>query len=56
MGVLDFSYIKAVGVKWPGLKKIFLIFSDTLVGNLGITPKKAFFRGGASIRHYFFLL
>ena len=52
MGVLDFSYIKAVGVKWPGLKKIFLIFSDTLVGNLGITPKNG---GGASLRRYLFL-
>ena len=31
MGVLDSSYIKALGVKLPGLKKIFLIFSDTLL-------------------------
>ena len=31
MGVLDSSHIKAVDVKWPGLRKIFLIFSDTLV-------------------------
>ena len=27
MGVLDFSYIKALGVKSAGLKKIFLVFS-----------------------------
>ena len=31
MGVFDSSYIKAVGIKWPGLKKIFSFFSDTLV-------------------------
>ena len=31
MGVLDSSYIKALGVKSPGLKRIFFIFSDTLV-------------------------
>ena len=30
MSVLDSSYIKALGVKSPGHKKIFLIFSDTL--------------------------
>ena len=30
MGVLDFSYIEVVGVKWQGLKKVFLTFSDTL--------------------------
>ena len=30
MGVLDSSYIKALGVKSAGLKKIFLIFQDTL--------------------------
>ena len=31
MGVLDSSYIKALGVKSPELKKIFLIFTDTLI-------------------------
>ena len=31
MGVLDSSYICAVGVKWTGLKKVLLIFSDTLI-------------------------
>ena len=31
MGVVDSSYIKALGVKSPGLKTILLIFSDTLV-------------------------
>ena len=30
MGVFHSSYIKALGVKSPGLKKVFLIFSDTL--------------------------
>ena len=30
MGVLDSSYIKALGVKSAGLKKIFLVFQDTL--------------------------
>ena len=31
MGVMDYSHLKAVGVKSPGLKKIFLIFNDTLL-------------------------
>ena len=31
MGVLDSSYIKALGVKSAGLKKIFLVFQDTLL-------------------------
>ena len=31
MGVLDSSYIKALGVKSPELKKIFVIFTDTLI-------------------------
>ena len=31
MGVLDSSYIKALGAKSAGLKKIFLVFQDTLV-------------------------
>ena len=31
MGVLDSSYIKALGVKSAGLKKIFLVFQDTLI-------------------------
>ena len=31
MGFLVISYIETVGVKWPGRKKIFCIFSDTLV-------------------------
>ena len=31
MGVLDSSYIKALGVKSAGIKKIFLVFQDTLV-------------------------
>ena len=31
MGVLDFSYIKALGVKSAGLKKIFLVFQETLI-------------------------
>ena len=31
MGVLDSLYIEAVGVKSPGLKKVFLIFGDTLL-------------------------
>ena len=31
MGVLDSSYIKALGVKSPGLKIFFLIFHDTLL-------------------------
>ena len=30
MGVLDSSYIKALGVKSAGLRKIFLVFQDTL--------------------------
>ena len=30
MGVFHSSYTMAVGVKSPGLKKVFLIFSDTL--------------------------
>ena len=41
MGVLDSSYIKAMGVKSAGLNKIFLIFQDTLIGidkNRLITP------------------
>ena len=32
MGVLDSSYIKTIGVKSPGHKKIFFILSDTLMG------------------------
>ena len=31
MGVFDFSYRWAVGVKWTGLKTVLLIFSDTLI-------------------------
>ena len=31
MGVLDSSYIKALGVKSPGLKILFFIFHDTLL-------------------------
>ena len=31
MGVLDSSYIKTVGVKNQGLKRVFFIFSDTLI-------------------------
>ena len=31
MGVLDSSYIKTIGVKSPGHKKIFFILSDTLL-------------------------
>ena len=31
MGVLDSSYIKALGVKSPGLKQRFFIFHDTLL-------------------------
>ena len=31
MGVLDSSYIKTIGVKSPGHKKIFFILSDTLI-------------------------
>ena len=31
MGVLDSSYIKTIGVKSPGHKKIFFILSDTLM-------------------------
>ena len=31
MGVLDSSFIKALGVKSAGLKKIFLVFQDTLL-------------------------
>ena len=31
MGVLDSSYIKALGVKSAGLKRIFSIFQDTLL-------------------------
>ena len=27
---LQFSYIKPVGVTWPGLKRMFFIFTDTL--------------------------
>ena len=34
MGVLDSSYIKTLGVKWPGLKQIFFYFSDTLLDTL----------------------
>ena len=35
MGVLDSSYIKSLGVKWPGLKQIFFFyFSDTLLDTL----------------------
>ena len=33
MGVLDSSYIKTIGVKSRGHKKIFFILSDTLVHN-----------------------
>ena len=33
MGFLDFSYIKTIGVKWPGHKKRFCVFSDTLLCN-----------------------
>ena len=32
MGVLDSPYIKALGVKSAGLKKIFFVFHDTLNG------------------------
>ena len=31
MGVLGSSYIKTMGVKWPGHKKIFCVLSDTLM-------------------------
>ena len=35
MGVLDSSYIKTLGVKWPCLKQIFFFyFSDTLLDTL----------------------
>ena len=34
MGVLDSSYIKAMGVKLAGLKKFFLVFQDTLTFNI----------------------
>ena len=34
MDVLDSSHLKAEGVKSPGLKKIFLIFTDTLLSRL----------------------
>ena len=40
MGVLDFSYIEAVVVKWPGLKKVFLIFSVTLQAMYKLTKLK----------------
>ena len=36
MGFLVISYIETVGVKWPGRKKIFCLFSDTLARNLPI--------------------
>ena len=34
MGFLVFSYLKTVGVKSPGLKKIFSILSDTLMNSV----------------------
>ena len=34
MGVLDSSYIKAMGVESAGLKKLFLFFQDTLLLNV----------------------
>ena len=34
MGFLFSSYPETVGVKWPGRKKIFCVFSDTLMGIL----------------------
>ena len=34
MGVLDSSYIKTLGVKWPCLNQIFFYFSDTLLDTL----------------------
>ena len=38
MGVLDSSYIKALGVKSAGLKKIFLVFQDTLSYSAHVSP------------------
>ena len=34
MGFFGFSYLKTVGVKSPGLKKIFCILSDTLMNSV----------------------
>ena len=34
MGVLDSSYIKSLGVKWPCLKQILFYFCETLLDTL----------------------
>ena len=34
MGVLDSSYIKSLGVKWPSLKQILFYFCETLLDTL----------------------